>query len=144
MRPRCGTDGAITAYRNGRADATLEASDRKTRRLQVINAAVSRAREPVTTIEIEVRGRWDALALSELLIPFHSFLVQHDQERWVVHARAPGFHGEPLPDALEAIEEWRADRSAHASCRVDGHLYQPSETKERVMQRIDHERTAAR
>jgi hypothetical protein len=144
MRPRCGTDGAITAYRNGRADATLEASDRKTRRLQVINAAVSRAREPVTTIEIEVHGRWDALALSELLIPFHSFLVQHDQERWVVHARAPGFHGEPLPDALEAIEEWRADRSAHASCRVDGRPYQPSETKERVMQRIDHERTAAR
>jgi hypothetical protein len=144
MRPRCGTDGAITAYRNGRADATLEASDRKTRRLQVINAAASRAHEPVTTIEIEVHGRWDALALSELLIPFHSFLVQHDQERWVVHARAPGFHGEALPDALEAIEEWRADRSAHASCRVDGRPYQPSETKERVMQRIDHERTAAR
>jgi hypothetical protein len=144
MRPRCGTDGAITAYRNGRADATLEASDRKTRRLQVINAAASRAHEPVTTIEIEVHGRWDALALSELLIPFHSFLVQHDQEHWVVHARAPGFHGEPLPDALEAIEEWRADRSAHASCRVDGRPYQPSETKERVMQRIDHERTAAR
>ena len=29
--------------------------------------------ETATTIEIEieVRGRWDALALSELLIPFH-------------------------------------------------------------------------
>ena len=91
-----------------------------------MNNTVSRARERVTTIEIEVQGRWDALALSELLIPFHSFLVQHDQERWVVHARAPGYPGEPLRDALEAIEEWRADRSAH------------------VVQRIDHERTAAR
>jgi hypothetical protein len=143
MRPRSGTDGAITAYRNGRADATLETSDR--RRFQM-NNTVPRARERVTTIEIaiEVEGRWDALALSELLIPFHSFLVQHDQEHWVVHARAPGYHGEPLPDALEAIEEWRADRSAHASCRVDESPYQLSETKESVMQRIDHQRRAAR
>ena len=106
--------------------------------------AVSSASVPVTTIEIEVQGRWDALGLSELLIPFHSFLVQHDQEHWVVHARAPGYHGEPLPDALEAIEDWNADRSAPASCRVDGRLYQPSKTKERVMEQIDHERTAAR
>jgi hypothetical protein len=67
-------------------------------------------RERVTTIEIEVLGRWDALALSELLIPFHSFLVQHDQERWVVHARAPGCHGERLEDALKAIDDWRVDR----------------------------------
>ena len=28
-------------------------------------------------VEVEVRGRWDALALSEELIPFHSFLVQY-------------------------------------------------------------------
>jgi hypothetical protein len=106
--------------------------------------AVSRSREPGTTIEVEVDGRWDALALSELLIPFHSFLVQHDQEHWVVHAHAPGSHGEPLPDALEAIEDWRTDRSAHSSCRVDGRPYPPHETKERSMHRIDHERTAAR
>jgi hypothetical protein len=45
-------------------------------------------------VEIDVDDRWDALALSELLIPFHSFLVQHTAERWVVHARAPGSHGE--------------------------------------------------
>lgn len=107
-------------------------------------SARSRRREPVTTIEVAVDGRWDALALSELLIPFHSFLVQHDQEHWVVHARAPGFHGEALPDALETIEAWRADRGARASCRVDGRLYQPSETKERVVQQIDRERTVAR
>jgi hypothetical protein len=106
--------------------------------------AMLRALEPVTTIEIEVEDRWDALALSELLIPFHSFLVQHDHEHWVVHARAPGFHGEPLPDALEVIEDWRADRSALSSCRVDGHPYPPRETKERSMKRIDHERTVAR
>ena len=106
--------------------------------------AVSSAREPVATIEVEVDGRWDALALSELLIPFHSFLVQHDQEHWVVHACAPGFHGEQLPDALEAIEDWRADRSASASWRVDGRPCQPRETKERVMHRIDHEGTVTR
>jgi hypothetical protein len=87
-------------------------------------------RERVTTIEIEVQGRWDALALSELLIPFHSFLVQHDHERWVVHARAPGSHGEPLPDALEEIEDWRAERGPRAaSCRVGGRPYQLRETR---------------
>jgi hypothetical protein len=73
------------------------------------------------TIEVEVRGRWEALALSELLIPFHSFLVQHDQERWVVHARAPGGRGEQLSDALEAIEGWRAEQGGPhtASYRVE-------------------------
>jgi hypothetical protein len=81
-------------------------------------------------IEIEVQGRWDALALSELLIPFHSFLVQHDHERWVVHARAPGWHGEPLPDAIVAIEDWRAEGDGRAaSCRVGGHPYQLREAR---------------
>jgi hypothetical protein len=87
-------------------------------------------REQTTTIEIEVDGRWDALALSELLIPYHSFLVQHDRERWVVHARAPGGHGEPLEDALEAIDDWSADRHPLAtSCRVGGRPYQRHETR---------------
>jgi hypothetical protein len=69
-------------------------------------------------IEIDVDGRWDALALSELLIPFHSFLVQHTAERWVVHARAPGWHGEPLDAALRAIDEWQGGRRLEASVRV--------------------------
>jgi hypothetical protein len=77
------------------------------------------AEEPVgTAVEIDVDGRWDALALSELLVPFHSFLVQHTPERWVVHARAPGCHGEPLADVLRAIEEWQAERRLDASVRV--------------------------
>ena len=86
--------------------------------------------ETVTTIEIEVQGRWDALALSDLLIPFHSFLVQRDQERWVVHAQAPGCRGESLSEALAAIDDWRSE-GRHlqvASCRVGGrsyHLHEP-------------------
>ena len=82
-------------------------------------------------IEIEVRGRWDALALSELLIPFHSFLVQHDQERWVVHARAPGCRGEPLSEALAAIDDWRGvgRQLRAASCRVGGRPYHRHETR---------------
>jgi hypothetical protein len=87
-------------------------------------------RERITTIEVEVDGRWDALALSEALIPFHSFLVQHDQERWVVHARVPGCHGEQLPGALEAIEGWRAEQGDRAaSCCVGGRPYQLRETR---------------
>jgi hypothetical protein len=82
-------------------------------------------RERVTTIEVEVNGRWDAFALWEALIPFQCFLVQRDQERWVVNARAPGCHGEQLPDALEAIEDWRAEQGARLpSCRVGGRPYQ--------------------
>jgi hypothetical protein len=73
-----------------------------------------------TTVEIEVDGRWDAVALSELLIPFHSFLVQHTSDRWVVHARAPGCHGEPLADALRAIDEWLAERRMDVSVGVAG------------------------
>jgi hypothetical protein len=73
-----------------------------------------------TAVEIDVDGRWDALALSELLVPFHSFLIQHTTERWLVHARAPGCHGVPLADALLAIEEWRAERGMDVSVRVAG------------------------
>jgi hypothetical protein len=87
-------------------------------------------REQTTTVEVEVEGRWDALALSELLIPFHSFLVQHDRERWVVHARTPGSHGGSLADVLETIDDWSADRHPlAASCRVDGRPYQRQETR---------------
>ena len=75
-------------------------------------------------IEIEVRGRWDALALSELLIPFHSFLVQHDHEHWVIHARAPGRRGESLSEALAAIDGWQSgQRIEEAPCRVGGRPY---------------------
>jgi hypothetical protein len=73
----------------------------------------------VATLEVDVRGRWDALALSELLVPFHSFLVQHTTDRWVVHARTPGCHGEPLSEALRAIEEWRAGRRLDAPVRLN-------------------------
>ncbi len=82
--------------------------------------------ENPATIEIEIQGRWDALALSEVLIPYRSFLVQHDHERWVVHARAPGCHGEPLDEALGVIAEWLEERRlGGSSCRVDGRPYRP-------------------
>jgi hypothetical protein len=87
----------------------------------------SHQREQTTTVEVEVEGRWHALALSELLIPFRSFLVQLDRERWVVHARAPGNYGESLADLLEAIDNWSAERHPHiASYRVGGHLLSAS------------------
>ena len=87
-------------------------------------------RDRMMAIEIEVEGRWDALALSELLIPFHSFLVQHDHERWVVHARAPGYRRESLTDALEAIDNWRAEQHPRtASLRGAGRPYQHGETR---------------
>lgn len=100
-------------------EAVLKSRDLVERRHHRVNATEMRV-----TIEIEVEGRWDALALPELLIPFHSFLVQHDQERWVVHAHAPGGRGESLAHALETIGNWRAEqRPRTASCRVAGHPY---------------------
>jgi hypothetical protein len=85
--------------------------------------SIGAAREPgaeadVIAVEIDVSGRWDALALSELLVPFHSFLVQLGAEHWVVHARSPGWHGEPLADALAAIEAWRNERGTDAVVRI--------------------------
>jgi hypothetical protein len=81
-----------------------------------------------TKVEIDVGEYWDAVALLDLLIPFHSFLVQHTTEHWVVHARAPGSHGESLADALGVIDEWQSTRKEwqttrdiNASVRVAGH-----------------------
>jgi hypothetical protein len=80
-----------------------------------------------STLQIDVHGRWDALALAEVLIPFHSFLVQLGDERWVVHARTPGCHGEPLEAALGVIDDWAAAHGvAGSSCRVGGSPYELS------------------
>jgi hypothetical protein len=85
---------------------------------------------PNLSVEVGVEGRWDALALSEILIPYHSFLVQFGHEQWVVHAHVPGRHGESLDDALEAIDEWRLDRSLEdVSCRVEGEPCQIGERR---------------
>ena len=70
-------------------------------------------------VQVEIEGRWDALALCEHLVSFHSFLVQRQGQRWVVHARAPGRHGEDLTDALRAIDEWATERGVDGiACRV--------------------------
>lgn len=78
----------------------------------------------VVKVEIDLRGRWDALALSQRLVPYHPFLVQYEPERWVVHAQAPGCRGERLANALSVIEEWLVERRIEgASVRVDGRPY---------------------
>lgn len=78
------------------------------------------------TVQIEIRvvGRWNARALLECLAPYRSFLVQHDVERWVVHAQAPGCHGETMESAIAAIEECLDERAVReASIRIDGEPY---------------------
>lgn len=77
-------------------------------------------------IEIEVEGRWDAVALMRRLDPYHSYLVQCAPEHWLVHAECPGRHGEPLPSALAAIDESLAARHLEdVAVRVDGRPYRP-------------------
>lgn len=72
------------------------------------------------SVEIGVDDRRDALSLMEALIPFHSFLVQYARERWVVHARVPGCHGESLDDLLMAIEIWSPGSGVKAfTCFLD-------------------------
>jgi hypothetical protein len=73
----------------------------------------------MAAVEVDVQGRWDALALYQLLAPFRSFLVQHTMDRWVIHASAPGCQGEPLAEALDAIDVWCAERRLDPSVRVD-------------------------
>jgi hypothetical protein len=86
--------------------------------IQASPPAVAGDQGVVATLEVDVSGRWDALALSELLVPFHSFLVQHAPDRWVVHARSPGCHGEPLADALRTVEAWRVERGLGPPVRL--------------------------
>ncbi|HKB94046.1 MAG TPA: hypothetical protein VKC62_07430 [Gaiellaceae bacterium] len=79
------------------------------------------------SIEIDVCGRWDAVALMQRLNPYHPYLIQFAPERWLVHAEAPGCHGERLPSALAAIEESLAARHLEgAAVRVNGRPYPPS------------------
>lgn len=79
------------------------------------------------TIEIDVRGRWDAVALLQRLNPYHPYLIQFTPERWLVHAEAPGCHGERLPSALAAIEESLAARHVDgAAVRINGRPYRAS------------------
>jgi len=80
-------------------------------------------------IEIRVVGRWTACALLECLAPYRSFLIQHDAERWVVHARTPGCHGESMESALAAIEECLDEHAVgQASIRIDGKPYRAAVT----------------
>jgi len=75
----------------------------------------------MATVEIGIQERWDALALSKCLIPYHSYHVRCEPERWVVDAQTPGCHGERITNALSAIEEWLVGRHFEdASVRVDG------------------------
>lgn len=66
-------DGALTPCRNDGADGTLDS----TKGVPVSAAVPQVAPDAVDAsvvdvrLEIDVHGRWDALALSELLIPFH-------------------------------------------------------------------------
>lgn len=73
------------------------------------------------TIEIDVEGRWDAVALMQRLDPYRPYLIQFAPGRWLVHAQCPGCHGERLPSALAAIEDSLAARHIErADVRVDG------------------------
>jgi hypothetical protein len=65
-----------------------------------------------TTLEIDVRGRWDAVELLGRLTGCHSHLIQLDLhgERWLVRARTPGEHGEGIVEVVAAIEEWQRER----------------------------------
>lgn len=73
------------------------------------------------TIEIDVQDRWDAIALMRRLDPYHSYLIQLAPGHWLVRAEAPGYHGEPLPAALAAIEEsLDARHVTGAAVRIEG------------------------
>lgn len=101
-----------------------EMVDRTMMRLPQVRSHPDPDRESATKIEIVLDGRWDALALYELLIPYRSFLVQHDHERWVIHAQAPGRRGESLSQALAAIDDWGSGRDLRiATCSVGGRPY---------------------
>jgi hypothetical protein len=111
----------MAGYPGGR-EPSSHTGDRKETPLPTEEAPVGSTANERTAVllEIDVDGRWDALALAEHLVPFHSFLVQQARDQWVVHAQAPGRHGRPLAEALREIAAWRSGRRVEASIRVDG------------------------
>jgi hypothetical protein len=94
-------------------------TDERAKQMSIGSAKQHVAEAGAAAVEVDVRGRWDALALSERLVPFHSFLVHLRPDHWVVHARSPGCHGEPLADALASIETWRTERDVEAAVRIN-------------------------
>jgi hypothetical protein len=92
-----------------------------------------------TRIEIDVHGRYDALELSQRLVPYHSHLVERGREHWRVHAQAPGWHGEKLPSALAVIEQCLRERGVDdAAVSVDGEPYRrETQTDARAQPRGD-------
>lgn len=83
------------------------------------------------TIEIDLEGRWDSVALMQRLGPYHPYLIQFAPEHWLVHAQCPGCHGERLPSALAAIEDSLAARHIErAEVRVDGQTYSAAANRE--------------
>jgi hypothetical protein len=95
-----------------------------------MESSTRRNHEAVDEVAVEIRvdERRDALRLMEALIPFHSFLVQHAGDQWIVHARAPGCHGESLEDLLVAIEDWGAQNGVREfSCHLDDPSAAPME-----------------
>ena len=71
-------------------------------------------------VEVDICGRWDAVALSGCLVAYRSHLVEVTRGTWCVHAETPGYHGEALPDALSAIVNClRARRVEEAVVRID-------------------------
>ena len=65
-----------------------------------------------TTLEIDVRNRWEAVELLDRLAPYHPHLIQLDfpDGRWLVRAQVPGTHGEGVLNALDEVEEWHLER----------------------------------
>ena len=60
---------------------------------------------PANTIEIDVEGHWNAVALMRRLDSHHSYLVQFAPEPRLVHAQCPGCRGERLDSAPAAIDD---------------------------------------
>ncbi len=76
------------------------------------------------TIEVDIEGRWDAVALMQRLDAYHPYLIQPAPDHWLVRAQCPGCHGERLPSALVAIDDSLAARHVgRAEVRVDGRPY---------------------
>lgn len=79
-----------------------------------------------TRIEVGVVGRWNACAVLASLSSYRPFMIQHGPERWVVHAQAPGCHGENAASAVAAIETCLEERGITApSIRIDRKQYLP-------------------
>jgi hypothetical protein len=96
-------------------------------------------RDMLASVEIDIHGCWDALALSQRLNPYPAYLVQLGPERWLVPRKRP--------DGAASDSRARSSRSRNACASAESRMPQSESTASHIRyglaERVTRERRSA-